>query len=69
MKHHHLNDHSEESIKCDICEYTANSKYKVAVHRKRHFVKTTNCPECGKVGFIVGIFNQDFIFLKVIEFL
>jgi len=49
LKHHHLNDHSEEIIKCDICDYTANSKYKVAVHRKRHFNKITNCPECGKV--------------------
>eukprot|EP00088_Acartia_fossae_P054965 TRINITY_DN6367_c0_g1_i11.p1 TRINITY_DN6367_c0_g1~~TRINITY_DN6367_c0_g1_i11.p1 ORF type:complete len:628 (-),score=168.56 TRINITY_DN6367_c0_g1_i11:200-2083(-) len=49
LKHHKLNDHSEEKIKCDLCDYTANSKYKVSVHRKRHFIKTSNCPECGKV--------------------
>jgi len=40
--------HSTEVHKCDVCDFTANTKLKVDGHRKKHFKEMSKCPECGK---------------------
>eukprot|EP00088_Acartia_fossae_P011423 TRINITY_DN15799_c0_g1_i2.p1 TRINITY_DN15799_c0_g1~~TRINITY_DN15799_c0_g1_i2.p1 ORF type:complete len:214 (+),score=57.19 TRINITY_DN15799_c0_g1_i2:63-644(+) len=44
---HKTNSHSTNVIQCDLCDYTSNSKYKLNIHRKRHFMEKEECPDCG----------------------
>jgi len=48
VKQHILQVHSTEVHKCDLCDYVANTKYKVTDHKRRHFLECGTCPECGK---------------------
>jgi len=48
LKHHIAQVHSNEIHQCDVCDFTANTKYKITDHRKRHFGTMSTCPECGK---------------------
>lgn len=48
LKQHILTEHTHETHKCDLCDYTANTKLKVQNHRRSHFVKMSKCHECGK---------------------
>jgi len=49
LKQHIDGVHSTEVLKCDLCDYSANSKVKIMDHRKRHFREISKCPECGKM--------------------
>jgi len=48
LKHHIAQVHSNEIHQCDVCDFTANTKYKITDHRRRHFGTVSDCPECGK---------------------
>eukprot|EP00088_Acartia_fossae_P024075 TRINITY_DN2504_c2_g2_i1.p1 TRINITY_DN2504_c2_g2~~TRINITY_DN2504_c2_g2_i1.p1 ORF type:complete len:612 (+),score=137.26 TRINITY_DN2504_c2_g2_i1:81-1916(+) len=41
--------HCTEVHKCDLCDFTTNAKSRLDIHRKKHFNKAVECPECGKV--------------------
>eukprot|EP00088_Acartia_fossae_P044004 TRINITY_DN4661_c0_g1_i6.p1 TRINITY_DN4661_c0_g1~~TRINITY_DN4661_c0_g1_i6.p1 ORF type:complete len:536 (+),score=80.35 TRINITY_DN4661_c0_g1_i6:43-1650(+) len=47
IKSHIENVHGSGIHKCELCNFTANSKDKISWHRKRHFMKMAKCPVCG----------------------
>ena len=38
-----------QEIKCDLCDYVANSKQKMKWHTANHFSDFKECPNCGKM--------------------
>eukprot|EP00088_Acartia_fossae_P024071 TRINITY_DN2504_c2_g1_i4.p1 TRINITY_DN2504_c2_g1~~TRINITY_DN2504_c2_g1_i4.p1 ORF type:complete len:580 (+),score=150.99 TRINITY_DN2504_c2_g1_i4:1-1740(+) len=49
MYSHMLHVHSSEVHKCDVCDFTTNTKPKLNIHRRKHFKKLVECPECKKM--------------------
>eukprot|EP00088_Acartia_fossae_P005278 TRINITY_DN12315_c0_g1_i7.p1 TRINITY_DN12315_c0_g1~~TRINITY_DN12315_c0_g1_i7.p1 ORF type:complete len:621 (+),score=125.13 TRINITY_DN12315_c0_g1_i7:73-1935(+) len=41
--------HGSELVKCDLCDFSTNAKFKLTIHRRLHFKKAAECPDCGKV--------------------